>query len=116
MARGFVGWLQHSGETSDRNIKGSGQFLQAVVIAYASWVGIRPPAVRITTAINLQRFIYFRKAYYRETFLSLPHFLGGQIVFCLRWPTCHRASWQSHQSATAERRCRVKSPWQTGKS
>ncbi|GBN69304.1 hypothetical protein AVEN_176637-1 [Araneus ventricosus] len=47
-------------------------------------------------------FICFRKAYYREKLLfSLPHFLGAQIVFCLRGPTCHRASWQPRQSATA---------------
>ncbi|GBM50248.1 hypothetical protein AVEN_190960-1, partial [Araneus ventricosus] len=53
IARGFVRWLQHSGETSvnDRKVKGSGldrdlstavQYSVPVVIAYASWVGIRP--------------------------------------------------------------------------
>ncbi|GBM98064.1 hypothetical protein AVEN_121491-1 [Araneus ventricosus] len=58
IARGFVRWLQHSGETSvnDRKVKGSGldrdlstvpTVLRAVVIPYASWVGIRPPAVRL---------------------------------------------------------------------
>ncbi|GBN96373.1 hypothetical protein AVEN_216912-1 [Araneus ventricosus] len=36
----------------------------------------------------------------KEFFFSLPHFLGDQIVFCLRGPTCHRASWQPRQSAT----------------
>ncbi|GBN52251.1 hypothetical protein AVEN_141891-1 [Araneus ventricosus] len=32
-------------------------------------------------------FVCFRKAYYRERVsFSLPHFLGAQIVFCLRGP------------------------------
>ncbi|GBO04090.1 hypothetical protein AVEN_15691-1 [Araneus ventricosus] len=61
MARVFVGWLQHSGETSvdDREVKRSGldRDLERV-IAYASWVGIRPSAVRIMTAISPQRRLW----------------------------------------------------------
>ncbi|GBN36686.1 hypothetical protein AVEN_51272-1 [Araneus ventricosus] len=62
------------------------QFLRAAVIAYTSWVGIRPPAVRITTAINPQRllwnaetraFICFSKAYYRERVLFFSPTLPG---------------------------------------
>ncbi|GBN19743.1 hypothetical protein AVEN_238824-1, partial [Araneus ventricosus] len=56
MARGFVGWLQHSGETSvnARKVKGSGLDRDlsivptgSIMLAYASWVDIRPAAVRL---------------------------------------------------------------------
>ncbi|GBM64541.1 hypothetical protein AVEN_232724-1 [Araneus ventricosus] len=129
MARVFVGWLQHSGETSvnDRKVKRSGldRDLERV-IAYASWVGIRPPAVRIMTAISPQRrlwnaetrtfgtglfylFVLEKLTIEKEFFIffSLPDFLGAQIVFCLRGPTCHRASWQPRQSATEDSNTRT---------
>ncbi|GBM85847.1 hypothetical protein AVEN_37494-1 [Araneus ventricosus] len=107
VARGFVRWLQHSGETSvnDRKIKGSGldRDLSTVPTGSCNCVCIlgrysttRCSAGRITTAINPQNmglgyrailFHCFRKAYYRERDpFSLPHFLGAQIVFCLRGP------------------------------
>ncbi|GBM90976.1 hypothetical protein AVEN_77437-1, partial [Araneus ventricosus] len=67
---------------------------------------------RITTAINPPQFICFRKAYYRErVLLSGPEnsLVLSSFFFptipegsnCLRGPTCHRASWQPRQSATA---------------
>ncbi|GBL80597.1 hypothetical protein AVEN_225280-1 [Araneus ventricosus] len=75
-------------------------------------------AGRITTAINPQRrfwnaetwalgtalfylFALEKLTIEKEFFFSLPHFLGAQIVFCLRGPISHRASWKPRQSATA---------------
>ncbi|GBL97443.1 hypothetical protein AVEN_170543-1 [Araneus ventricosus] len=75
-------------------------------------------AGQITTAINSLRrmwnaetwtlgtglfylFALEKLSIEKEFFFPLPHFLGAQIVFCLRGPTCHRASWQPRQSATA---------------
>ncbi|GBN35211.1 hypothetical protein AVEN_155175-1 [Araneus ventricosus] len=96
MVQGFVGWLQHSGETSvnDRKVKGIGLDRDLSTVPYGScncvcflgrYSTTRCSPGRITTAINPQQFICFRKAYYRERVLfSLPHFLGTQIVFCLR--------------------------------
>ncbi|GBO02777.1 hypothetical protein AVEN_20827-1 [Araneus ventricosus] len=82
----------------------------AYVIAYASWVGIRPPAVRIMTAINPQNmghgyrailFHCFRKAYYRERDLFFsPTLSGAPNCLLFKEPTCRRASWQPRQSAT----------------
>ncbi|GBN05733.1 hypothetical protein AVEN_82652-1 [Araneus ventricosus] len=54
MAQGFVGWLQHSGETSgkDRKVKGIGLDRDVSSIPTGSCncvcvLGIRPPAVRL---------------------------------------------------------------------
>ncbi|GBN02615.1 hypothetical protein AVEN_179869-1 [Araneus ventricosus] len=83
MARGFVRWLQHSGETSvsDRKVKGSGldRDLSTVptgscncVCVLGQYSTTRCSAGRITTAINPQNmglgykailFRCFRKAY-----------------------------------------------------
>ncbi|GBN98856.1 hypothetical protein AVEN_162872-1 [Araneus ventricosus] len=56
----------------------------------------RCSAGRITTAINPQNTAFGIRLFYfialekltieKEIFLSLPHFLGAQIVFCLRGP------------------------------
>ncbi|GBL64920.1 Extracellular matrix protein FRAS1, partial [Araneus ventricosus] len=58
--REFVGWLQHSEETSvnDRKFKGSGQRPSTVPTGSCrsrmqSWIGIRSPTVRITMADGL---------------------------------------------------------------
>ncbi|GBM10017.1 hypothetical protein AVEN_24001-1 [Araneus ventricosus] len=80
MALGFAGWLQHSGEASvnDRKVKGSGldRDLSIVPTGYCNCVCVlgwysttRCSAGPITTAINPQRLICFRKAYYRERIL-----------------------------------------------
>ncbi|GBM51381.1 hypothetical protein AVEN_168767-1 [Araneus ventricosus] len=128
MARGFVGWLQHSGETSlnNRKVKGSGldRDLSTVPTGSCNCVCVLDrysttlcSAGRITTAINTRRrlwnaetrtlgtglfylFALEKLTIEKEFFFSLPHFLGAQIVFCLRGPTCHRAIWQPRQSAT----------------
>ncbi|GBM89675.1 hypothetical protein AVEN_122823-1 [Araneus ventricosus] len=81
MAQRFVGWLQHSGETSgnDRKVKGSGldRDLSTVPTGSCNCVCVlgrysttRCSPGRITTAINSQQFICFRKAYYIERVLS----------------------------------------------
>ncbi|GBL92590.1 hypothetical protein AVEN_123769-1 [Araneus ventricosus] len=79
----------------------------------------RCSAGRITTAINPRRrlwdaetwtldtwlfylFAFEKFTIEKEFFFSLLHFLGAQIVFCLRKPTFHRAGWQHRQSATAD--------------
>ncbi|GBN17932.1 hypothetical protein AVEN_125329-1 [Araneus ventricosus] len=121
VARGFVRWLQHSGETSvsDRKVKGSGldRDLSTVPAGSCNCVCVlgrysttRCSAGRITTAINLQNmglgyrailFHCFRKAYYRERDLFFSPTLSVALNCLLfKGPTCHRASWQPRQSAT----------------
>ncbi|GBO34231.1 hypothetical protein AVEN_221119-1, partial [Araneus ventricosus] len=122
IARGFVRWLQHSGETSVnyRKVKGSGldKDLSTVPTGSCNCVCVlgrysttRCSAGRITTAINPQSmglgyrailFHCFRKAYYRERYLFFsPTLSGGPNCLLFKGPTCHRASWQPRQSATA---------------
>ncbi|GBN25407.1 hypothetical protein AVEN_123058-1 [Araneus ventricosus] len=102
MVRGFVGWPQHSGETSvnDRKVKGSGLDRDLSIVPMCScncvyvlgrYSATRCSAGRITTAINPQRllwnaetriFICFRKAYYRARILLFfsPTFPGGPLA------------------------------------
>ncbi|GBN85687.1 hypothetical protein AVEN_156697-1 [Araneus ventricosus] len=109
---GFVGWLQHSGKTSvnDQKVKGSGlnRDLTIVAMGYCNCVSVlgqystkHCSAGRITTAINPQRFICFRKAYDKERLLFFSRTLpGGLNCLLFKGSTCHRASWQPRQSAT----------------
>ncbi|GBL92178.1 hypothetical protein AVEN_5650-1 [Araneus ventricosus] len=111
MTRGFVGWLQHSGETSvnDRKVKGSGLDRDLSTIPTGScncvcvlgWYSTTRCSAGSTVVerrnTDLENrtilFICFRKAYYRERVLFFsPTLPGAQIVFCIRGPTCHRAS------------------------
>ncbi|GBM43968.1 hypothetical protein AVEN_241698-1 [Araneus ventricosus] len=121
IARGFVRWLQHSGETSviDRKVKGSGLDRDFSTVPTGSgncvcvlgqYSTTRCSAGRITTAINPQNmglgyrsisFHCFRTAYYRERDLFFsPALSGGPNCLLFKGPTCHRASWQPRQSAT----------------
>ncbi|GBM52623.1 hypothetical protein AVEN_16737-1 [Araneus ventricosus] len=112
MARGFVGWLQHSEETSvnDRKVKGSGldRELSTIprgscncVCVFGRYSTTRCSAGRIKTAINPQRrlwnaetrtlvqgyFILFaleKLTIEKEFFFLLSHTSWG--------PKCQRAS------------------------
>ncbi|GBM31795.1 hypothetical protein AVEN_166901-1 [Araneus ventricosus] len=101
-ARGFGGWLQHSGEISlnDRKVKGSGQGRDLSIVPTGScncvcvlgWNSTtRCSAGRITAAINPERSISFRKACYRE---KLPFFLSHTFwgPNCLMFKGAHLPS------------------------
>ncbi|GBL93654.1 hypothetical protein AVEN_25644-1 [Araneus ventricosus] len=108
MARGLVGWPQHSGKTSviDRKVKRSGQRPQYIPTSSFNCVCVldlysttRYSAGRIMTAINPQRrlwnaetwtlgsgqfylFALEKLSIEKKFFFSLPHFLGAEIVLC----------------------------------